>query len=172
MFETPQTKKEDEQPAETINKLLLDAIRGVIYEPHEQHVEYEEDMAYGEPRYEQSGDRSGGGSSSGGMFPLLLVGVALGAIGYLYGKRSGSGGEMMGETSERIQSATDRASERTEEIAGSTAETLRESGQQLSERTEEKAGQTADRIEETGEEFGDRIEEGGSEAADKVEDGD
>jgi hypothetical protein len=170
MFEAPESKREEKRPAESIDKVLLDAIRGVIYEPHEQHVEYDEDLAYdrGSQDRARAGD-SGGGSS---ILPMVLVGAALGAIGYMYGKRSGQGGAAMGDTPGKIQSATDRASHRTEEIAGRTAESIRESGKELSDRTEETAEQTADRLEESGEEYSERIEESGSEASDKMEDSD
>lgn len=166
MFEKTQLKEEDaEPPAETMSKVLLDVVRGIIYESHEPHVDYEEESLYEPASQEQSRDGGGSGQS---VLPMLLVGVALGAIGYLYGKRSRSGGKMVGESSERIQSATDEAADRTKAVAGSAAETVRESGEELSERADE----TAEQIEEKGEEVGDQVEEGGSKAADEMEDGD
>ena len=165
MFEKPEARDESEEMTRTLEKVLLDAIEGLVYESHEEHVDYEE-MGYQEAGRQQSSDSSGGRSA----FSMLLLGVAFAAIGYAIGKRSRSGGGMGSDTSIGIQDATDKVADRTQEMAESTADKVRESGQQLSERTEATAGEASERIEESTEEVGDKIEESGSEASDKMED--
>lgn len=161
MLKFRQTADEPEPEPETIDEVLLDAIRGIVYESHEELVDYDDEM-----EYEETGRSQSGSSGGGGTLPLLLVGVAFGAIGYMLGKRSSSSGQMGGGTSGGIGSVTDKAADRTQEMAESTADRIREGGEQVSERTEE----MSDEIEERSQEVGDEVEEKGSEASDEMED--
>lgn len=147
--------------SETLDKVLLDAIKGLVYESHEEHVDYEEEMGYRDTDRLQSSD-SGGGR---GVLPMLLLGVAFAAIGYMIGKRSGG---RAGDTPIDIQGTSDEVADRTQEMSESAADTVRQGGQHLSERAEE----ASDRVEGTSEEVGDDIEESGSEASDRMEDSD
>lgn len=148
MRQNHQQRSETEEMTDSLGMLLVDALKGIVYESHEEHVDYEETK-----HHQQSGSSGGGGSTTS----LLLAGVAFAAVGYALGKRSRSSGAS-GDTPIDIQGATDKAADR-----------IREGGEELAERTEATAGQASERIEETSEGLGEEVEERGSQASDEID---
>lgn len=165
------SEMETEQLAKSIETGIRRIVKDAIHETHGEGVNHE------------SRSRSSGRS----MLPMLFVGGALFALGYMLRDRYGSVDNMADSTSERIQRVTDMTAERTEGMTGGAAERVRETGRMVTERTEtmssdaaeririgggkagEMSDEAADRIEETGEELADEMEERSEETADRME---